>query len=317
MPGLLAPPEPSLADVLRGTGQGQFGVSVFRRERIVEYRLVARLDGAAVEHFVRPFGWLMALCGGGSYELRAHRRVNWNDVGVEWDRFFGPSAFFLVGESPREVRDVDMTAPSSPEWQGPPTLVFPQRGDTVERPLGQVLGVPKLKEPLMGLTIGHEPIDGTGGSVMRSDGYFERAFLFGAPEGEDDQQFANPFAFGRGTMSSAYTMPGVVIWVNRNTATRTHLSREVLRASSGAHLDVSVLEALGKTLASLRGETQETTGHGLVLLYQVLERLLNTPLVGYQLNPVIAFKRDDDLRIEGVPTGMRLFLVGVCEAELR
>jgi hypothetical protein len=302
----------SLVDTLRGTGQGQFGVSVYRSDRsTVGGRLLARLDGAAVGHFEVPFHWLRLLCGGGNYELRAHRRINYGGTAVEWDRFHGPPAFYMVdGEAPQ---DVDLSAPTSPEWQGPPTLVFPQRGDTVERPLGQVLGVPKLKEPLMGLTIGHEPFDGTGGGVMRSDGYFERAFLFGAPEGEDDQQFANPFAFGRNTIR----MPGVVIWVNRNTATRTHLSREVLRASSGTHLDVSVLEALGKTLASLRGETQETTGHGLVLLYQVLERLLNTPLVGYQLNPVIAFKRDDDIRIEGVPTGMRLFLVGVCEAELR
>lgn len=304
----------TLAQQIRERGLGQVQCVVFR-----ESQRVAVFEDAVAEHFDSARTWLEVLFGGRqSFRVEA--------VLTQW--YQQPVALGhvdVVLESHHPPHELDTSVLQLSWWRGPRVLSYPQAGDIVELALPR-RRAPFLREPLRHLTVGyheslalngHPMIDGRAGAFP-GDGYFDRMFVVGSVPAPWSMTHQSDFSFGQGaTQESRQQMPGISIRVN-DARQRYHYSLEVVQACSKGHVDASVLEAVGVVtgkLSTQQTELAEVMGDPLVRLYQALERLKDMPLVGYQLNPVIAFKREHDLRIEGVPVGMRLYLTGVCEAE--
>lgn len=305
--------------LLRETGISQFQLRLYRYAQGFQ-SFVARFANASVQHFEDP-SWVLELCGGGSYAMSAHHESNTYAEETGWP-MVGGYIHFAYSES---VRDVDLNAPQQKSWRGPSMMVFPRQSDTVDATPARQRW-PKLKEPVRHLTLGYNPdvgtlmMDGKAGSLPShlGSGFFERMYLMGEPQqsGTEWRTWNSrfDFSFGIGPNETRGSMPGVVVRVSGKTV--FHCSFEVVKACSKGHLDASVLEAHARMLAKLnarRDTVAEQLEDAMVRLYQSLEQLKDMPLVGYQLNPVIKFDRNDDIRIDGVPSGMRLYLTGLVE----
>jgi len=149
-------------------------------------------------------------------------------------------------------------------------------------------------------------------------GYFDRMFLFGEPKDFAARMAAqhNDFSFGQGHQDTRGSLPGIQIRIGGRVNRGGHFSLEVLQACSKGHVEGSLLETQGQILKAMgEREAYEGVVDVMVKLYTALERLKSMPLTGFALNPVITFAQNEDVRIDGVPSGMRLYLTGVCEYE--
>lgn len=319
--------------LLRETGISQFELRLYRRVHGTS-SLVARFSNASVEHFASPERWVPYLAGGGSYLMSAHRQTStWDGQAATWDEASGwpmIGGFMHWDFTTVPTRDVDLNAPSDENWHGPSMMAFPKQSDTVDASPAQYRW-PKLKEPVRHLTLGYNPdigfvmMDGKAGSMPSQfgAGFLERMYLMGEPSSENMAAWRNwnaggDFAYGQGALETRGSLPGITVRVS-NVAV-FHCSFEVVKACSKGHVDASVLEAHARMLAKLnarRDTTSEQLEDAMVHLYMALERLKDTPLVGYQLNPVIRFGPNDDIKVDGVPSGMRLYLTGLVEEPTR
>lgn len=295
---------------LRANGSAQFRLRLFRGSAPT---LIAVFENAAVDHFVQPQLWIPGLCGGGRYALEAS--LAW-DSRYESDvirRIGGLLTFELEGAG----ADVSITAPLRQMWRGPTGMTFPEHGTVVEAAPGR--RVPQLRDPLRHFTLGFSPpaplmIDGKYASPPNA-GYFDTMYLFGEGDSKSPDYFPrHDFSFGQ-DQSRRDDMPGIYIRVNGQSWKGGHFSLEVVKACSQGHVDASLLSRQGEVIKAVGHD--ELMVDAMVQLYMGLDRLKKLPLVGYFLNPVIAFTREDDIKIEGVPPGMRLYLTGVCEMESR
>jgi hypothetical protein len=213
--------------------------------------------------------------------------------------------------------DVSLSAPLRQLWRGPTGMTFPVKGSVVESAPGR--RVPQLRDPLRHLTLGFSPpapvmIDGKYAQPPNA-GYFDMMYLFGDGDPKSADHFPrHDFSFGQ-DQKMRYDMPGIYIRVNGQSWKGGHFSLEVVKACSQGHVDASLLSRQGEVIKAVGND--ELMVDAMVQLYMGLDRLKKLPLVGYFLNPVIAFTREDDIKIEGVPPGMRLYLTGVCEFEAR
>ena len=168
------------------------------------------------------------------------------------------------------------------------------------------------------MTIGYEPptplfVYGRfGGGVA---GFITRIFLFGEP--------TDPLGWeatrGQGLVTGqeapgAKVLQGFEIRVNRRPIV---FSREVVAACSKGHLDIGAIEAMTSSLRLLAEKKPDELGDAAVTLQQILAGLLNFPTVGYKVNPAIMIGATDHLEVVGLPVGMRLFLTGYYQADVR
>ncbi len=162
------------------------------------------------------------------------------------------------------------------------------------------------------LTIGYAPPDPLfihgRYSVISNEARLTRMFLFGEPTDPVDWKTVRGQGLTTGQeREQTKVLQGFEVRVNRKPYI---FSREVVQACSRGHLDVGQIEAMTNALALLAQKKPDELGDAAVTLQQVLVGLLGFPTVGYAINPPILMDRNSDLRVEGLPDGMRLFLTG-------
>jgi hypothetical protein len=94
----------------------EHGTDAFRMRIHRRNEGIATFEGATVSHFVMPETWIPLLCGGGQFVLAAFHESNPNSI-------ITTVVPGMIAGAPREV---DVTAPTKPGWQGPAVLLFPK-----------------------------------------------------------------------------------------------------------------------------------------------------------------------------------------------